>query len=495
MTEPAAPTGPYLAASEGRRVRMWRASTAGPNMVNLNGLPTIRARARDQVRNNPWAAATLDKLTANGIATGIQAKGLWGNKKHKAAEAKLWKRHMERCDADGVCDGYGLQALAWREWKEVGEVFVRFRARRMSDGLPVPLQVQLIEAEQCPSELYTLASNGNQVRAGIEFDAIGRRVAYWMYREHPGDGSISYNGNELVRVPADQVQHVYLPKRAGQLRGVPEMTPALLRLFHLDRFSDNVLERQAIANLFAGFFTEKLPEYGAGSAAAPPIPFGNTKPAGDGAELAGLEPATMQYLPPGVDVKFNSPPDAGPYYSEFMRQGLMAFATTMGLPLEVLTGDLREISDRALRLILNEFRRLIEMWQWLTFIPQFCQPWRARYFDAAVLSGALDIPGFAEKRDDVVETLWVPQGWPYSHPVQDVDADIKAIRAGLQSRSSTVLGRGEDPDQLEATIAADNQRADQLGFVFSSDARKTTPEGKATEPTAAAGDNTTGEDP
>lgn len=200
----------------------------------------------------------------------------------------------------------------------------------------------------------------------------------------------------------------------------------------------------------------------------------------------------MQYLPPGVDVKFNSPPDAGPYYSEFMRQGLMAFATTMGLPLEVLTGDLREISDRALRLILNEFRRLIEMWQWLTFIPRFCQPWRARYFDAAVLAGALEIPGYSEKRAEVVDTLWVPQGWPYSHPVQDVDADIKAIRAGLQARSSTVLARGEDPEQMEQTIASDNERGDQLGFVFSSDPRKTTPEGKATA--QPAGDTSTGED-
>lgn len=492
MTDTASSTGPYHAASEGRRVRMWRAPSAGPNMVNLSGLATIRARARDQVRNNPWAASAMDKLVANGIATGIQAKGLWGTKKHKAAEAALWKLHMANCDADWVCDGYGLQALAWREWKEVGEVFVRFRSRRMSDGLPVPLQVQLIEAEQCPSDLYTLASNGNKVRAGIEFDAIGRRVAYWMYREHPGDATLGYNGNELSRVPADQVEHVYLPKRAGQLRGVPDMTPALLRLFNLDRFSDNVLERQSIANLFAGFFVEKLPEYGAGDAAAQPLPMGNTESDRDGTELAGMEPGTMQYLPPGVEVQFNSPPDAGAYYPEFMRQGLMAFATTMGLPLEVLTGDLREISDRALRLILNEFRRLIEMWQWLTFIPRFCQPWRARYFDAAVLSGALEIPGYAEKREKVIDTLWVPQGWPYSHPVQDVDADIKAIRAGLQARSSTVLARGEDPEQMEKTIAADNERADQLGFVFSSDSRKTTPEGKATA--QPAGDNSTGED-
>ncbi len=479
------------ASVESRRTRMWRASTGGPNTLNLAGLSTIRARARDQVRNNPWGAAAQDKLAANGIATGIQAKGLYGTAEYREIEARLWKRWMAVCDADWVCDGYALQALAWREWKEAGECFVRFRARRAADGLPVPLQVQIIEAEQCPADLYTLASNGNAVRAGIEFDAIGRRVAYWMYREHPGDQTLSLGGNELVRVPADQVEHVYQPKRAGQIRGVPDVTPALLRMFHLDRFSDNVLERQAIANLFAGFYVEGAPEFGDDPADLASAAPGQGEPAMDGAEVIGLEPGTMQQLPRGVNVKFSDPPDAGSNYSDFMRNGLMAIAATMGVPYEVLTGDLRNVSDRALRLILNEFRRLTEMWQWLTFIPRFLQPLRQRYLDAAVLAGALDIPGYSEIREDVAETLWVPQGWPYSHPVQDVDADIKAVRAGLQSRSSTVLSRGEDPDQVEAEIVADNQRADASGLVFTSDARRTDSSGKAQadpEPETSEGD-------
>lgn len=461
MAEAAESASPYLAASESRRTRMWRATTTGPNSVNLNGASRILARARDQVRNNPWASTALDKLTSNGIATGIQAKGMWGTAEFKAAEKRLWNRWMAVCDADWTCDGYGLQALAWREWKEAGELFVRFRARREADGLPVPLQVQLIEAEQCPADLYTTASNGNQVKAGIEFDAIGRRVAYWMYREHPGDISLGYNGGELVRVPADQVEHIYQPKRAGQIRGVPDITPALLRLFHLDRFSDNVLERQAIANLFVGFYTEEANPYGDPTS---PVPMGDTEAGPDGAELAGLEPATMQELPRGKKVEFSDPPDAGSNYGDFMRNGLMSIAATVGVPYEVLTGDLRDVSDRALRLILNEFRRLIEMWQWVTFVPRYCQSGRARYFDAAVLSGKLEVPGYAEIRDDVIETLWVPQGWPYSHPVQDVDADIKAINANLQSRSSTILERGEDPEQVEQEIADERARAKALGI-------------------------------
>ena len=470
-------SNPTAAASQTRRTRMWRASSAGPNALNLGGAKVVLSRARDQARNNPWAATALDRLTSNGIATGIQCKGLWGDDAYRAAEAQLYARFMNECDADGVCDGFGLQALAWREWKEAGELFVRFRARRPGDGFAVPLQVQLIEAEQCPSELYTMTSTGNEVRAGIEFDRIGRRVAYWMYREHPGDRSLAYNSMELVRVPADQVLHVYQPKRAGQLRGTPDITPALMKMFTLDRFSDAVLERQAIANLFLGFYTTKADVESEDPASGAP-PVGQPEASGEeGIQLAGMEPATMQELPPGMDVKFSQPPDAGTNFSEYMRIGLMEIAATVGVPYEVMTGDLRNVSDRALRLILNEFRRLIEMWQWLTFIPRYCQPIRAKYLDTAVLARALQIDGYAEKRAAVLETLWVPEGWPYSHPVQDVDADIKAIRAGLDSRTSTVLRRGQDPERIEREAAADNERGDQLGLVFDSDARKTSAAG------------------
>lgn len=467
-----------VAASTGRRARVWRASSAGPNSINLAGASLIRARARDQVRNNPWGAAALDRLTSNGIATGIQAKGEWGSKAFRKADTALYAQFMEECDADWTCNGFGQQALAWREWKEVGEVFVRHRYRRETDGLAVPYQVQLIPSEQCPNELYTTATNGNPVRAGIEFDLIGRRVAYWMHREHPGDQAMHVNGHDLVRVPADQVSHVFQPKRAGQIRGTPDITPALMRMFTLDRFADNVLERQAIANLFMGFVTKKAgAEEGDGGGLVQP----NSPSAApeEGVQLAGMEPATLQELPEGYDIKFASPPDAGAAYPEYMRQGLLGIAAAFGIPIEVLTGDLRNISDRALRLILNEFRRLIEMWQWVTFIPSYCQPIRQRYLDTSVLVGKLDVPNYASVRADVAKTLWVPQGWPYSHPVQDVDADIKAIRAGLASRTATVLARGEDPEQVEREIRRDNERADQLQLVLTSDARQTSDNGQA----------------
>jgi lambda family phage portal protein len=465
------PSPDYVASGHGRRLKLWRSSTSGPNAV-LASVETVRARSRAATRNDPWGAAASDRSVSNGIGTGVQAKMVNGSPELRAAVHEAWEEWVGQCDADGVLDFYGLQAVAWREWEEAGEVFARIRSRRPEDGLRVPMQLQLIEAEQCPTNHNAYASNGNPIRQGIEFDRLGRRVAYWMYREHPGDQQKEVNGTELVRVPADQVMHLYTPLRAGQHRGMPHGTSALVQMYNLDRFSDAVLDRQQIANLFSVFFVRDKDTQGPGIGGD----LAKEKDKDD-VDIGGLEPGTAIDLPAGVKTEFASPPDAGGNYVEYLRSHLQAIAAARGIPYEVLTGDLRDVSDRALRLILNEFRRNIEQRQWLYLIPQMLQKVRMAFMDAAVLSGAIDLDDYAARRTWYSKTLWVPQGWPWSHPVQDVTAERNAVRAGFKSRSAAILGSGEDPEGVYQQIDDDNRRADESGFVFDSDPRKTSANG------------------
>lgn len=468
---------PYSGAGQGRRLHMFRPANVGPNVVTINGLCELRARARQATRNFPWSGAALDKYVANSIGTGIQAKQKNGTPEHKAAVKKLWDRWVKVSDPDGVLDFYGQQALVEREVEEVGECFGRLRKRRLSDGLPVPLQVQLLEGEQCPAEMWQTASNGNPIRAGIEYNLIGQRVAYYFYRAHPGDVNATVNMGDLTRVPAEEVLHVYQPERIGQIRGIPRCASTITLEFNIERLNDNVLERQAIANLFALFF-ETPPDAGDQSLFQP-IANGEAPACGAdvATQLVGLEPGTAQELPPGWKPTFSTPPTAGADYLPFLRQQLLAIAARRGVPYEVLTGDLNGVSDRALKLILNEFRRVIEQRQWLYTIPQFCQATRNAFFDAGVLAGFIDAPGYADDAEFYTDTLWVPQGWPYSHPVQDVLADVRAVRGGLKSRSSTILSNGDDPEQVDQEIHDDNVRGDALGFTLDTDPRKTSAAG------------------
>ena len=65
---------------------------------------------------------------------------------------------------------------------------------------------------------------------------------------------------ETVRVPAGDVLHIYRPRDAGQIRGLPHVAPAMVRLFLLDQYDDAELDRKKTAAMFASFITETAPE-------------------------------------------------------------------------------------------------------------------------------------------------------------------------------------------------------------------------------------------
>lgn len=457
----------YDGAGTGRRSAAWKAPDSGPTSASLGGLRSLRNRSRAATRNDPYGFSAIDRLVSNTIGTGITPKPRHKDDTIRAALQELWDDWTEEADADGCTDFYGLQALICRAVYESGECFVRIRPRRPEDGLAVPLQLQALEPEFVPHDKHEKRSNGNVIRAGIEFNGIGQRVAYWMYRSHPGDGPEPSAGyNELVRVPAEQVLHIFEPIRPGQLRGVPVLAPVLARLKSLDDFDDAVLFRQEVANLFAGFIRKPAPEE---PEVDPVTGQAVVTDADDFTPMVGLEPGTMQELLPGEEVEFSDPPDAGNTYPDFMRQQLLAAAAGAGLPFELLTGDLREVNDRVIRVVLNEFRRRIEQRQFGVFVHQLCRPTRAAWLDMAVLSAAIDLPDYTRNRRAYLRTRWVPQGWAYVHPVQDVQAQAMGVKSGFISRSEVIMRQGYDAEVIDAEIAADKARAAKFGLVFDTD--------------------------
>ncbi len=455
----------YTGAGTGRRAASWYAPVTGPTRQLQADLPKLISRSRAAIRNDPWASSGLEKLVSNVVGRGITPKSLAQDDGLRELLQDLFLQWSEVSDPDGVLSFYGQQSIAARSMFEAGECFVRMRNRRPEDNLIVPLQLQIVEAEYVPLHYNDTISSGNIIKAGIEFDKVGRRVAYWMHKEHPAE--TSFDSSKLVRVPADDVLHIYEPLRPGQLRGQPLLTQVLLRMFHLDKFDDATLLRQEIANLFTGFITKPSPEAGAvDPLTGKPLDYSN----GD-LPMVAMEPGTMQELAPGEEVAFNTPPGTSSDYPNFMRQQLMAISAGIGLPFELLSGDMKGVSDRALRLMLNEFRRRIQQIQQNQIIFQLCRPVWSRWLDMAVLDGAVSAPDYATNKRKTAKVKWIPHGWPYMHPVQDMQAQKMAVRSGFKSRSEVVSEQGYDSEQIDDEVAADNRRADNYDLKYDSDSR------------------------
>ena len=62
-------------------------------------------------------------------------------------------------------------------------------------------------------------------------------------------------------------------------------------------------------------------------------------------------------------------------------------------------------------------------------------------------------------------------------PQREVDALVRAIRAGLMSREMAVASLGYDLAEVDAQIAAGNAAADAAGIVLDSDPRRVTQQG------------------
>lgn len=461
--EPAAIQARYDAASTGRRAAGWQAPSSGP-ITATAGLQKIRDRARDMERNDWSGESAVQHWTTNLVGIGITPRFKRISSPQRRKEiADLFADFVQQADADGVLNLFGLQTLAVRGWLSGGEMFVRRRVRANDAPLAVPLQVQLIEPEFIPMLDTNVMSGlpiGNTIRQGIERNKYGRRVAYWMYREHPAEKTTlaSIDPSKLLRVPAEDVCHIYEPKRAGQLRGVPAGAPVMMRQRTTNDYDDAVAERMRLANLFVAFLTKSLPQgFDDGT---DPLTGQRYDTDANGQAMIGLEPGQFQELAPGEDVKFSNPPEAGTTYSEYMRTQHLGTSAGWGLPYELFSGDIANVSDRTLRVTINEFRRYAEQRQWQIIIPQMCQPIVQWFAEASLLAGKISTAEF----DLVVRAEHAPHGWQYIHPVQDVQGKALEVSSGFRSRSSVVAQQGDDAEAVDEERAADKEREDRLGL-------------------------------
>jgi capsid protein len=163
-----AKTRGYDGAAKGRRTDGWKAAgtSADAEIAAASGL--LRDRMRDLTRNNPHAAKAVSVLVNNIVGSGIIPRAATGDARLDETVDRLWNDWSAASDADGQLDIFGLQTLAVREMIEAGEVLIRRRPRRLSDGLAVPLQMQVIEADLLDSTRSGDLADGGRLLQGIE---------------------------------------------------------------------------------------------------------------------------------------------------------------------------------------------------------------------------------------------------------------------------------------------------------------------------------------
>lgn len=452
----------YDGAGRGRLTDGWIAGGTSANTEVSAGAEMLRFRMRDLVRNNPHAAKAVQVLVASMVGAGIRPRANSTDEELNKKVDKLWDRWHRVCDADGHTDFHGLTALAVREMIEGGEVIAQRRARRVSDGLPVPLQIELKEADHIDGHRTGTSDFNNRIVSGIEYDGLGRRRGYWLFRDHPGDQFALLGTMNLSSsfVPAENIAHLFERQRV-QARGVPWGAPVMRSLRDIDDWHRSELVRKKTEACLVGVVI------GADEGEEGIAPsFTDT----DGNIVEQFQPGMVAYANGAKDIKFNQPATSGGVY-EWNRVHLMAVAAGFRVPYELMTGDLSNVNFSSSRVGLNEFRRMIDMMQWQMIIPMFCDKIWGWFIDAAADAGMIDT------RDVPVE--WAPPKFESVNPLQDVQADIAEVRAGFATTPQMIAKRGYDPDKVLQEYEAFMKKSDKAGLVFDTDAKKVGKGGQA----------------
>ena len=413
----------------------WKPRRAGAsaNADHEADAKALRDKARALIQNVPYIAAGMDSRVSSIVGTGI-VPTFRGGEAEKADA--LWKQWVHEAGADtAVSNLYALQALAVRAEDCDGEVLIRKRMRRPTDGLTVPLQLQVLEVDWIDTS-RTKGLGGNVVINGIEYDPIGRAVNYWLFTQHPGD-SKKRGKNESRPVPASEIIHLFAPKRPGQNRGFPRLAPVIPRTRDLQLLEDAELARKNLEQRFAVAYSGDPSQIiGGGVTPADALKTG---------DLGEIPAGSVFALPPGGQLTVTQP-TAMPGHVEAVRQHLKIICAAGGFTYEAATGDLSEANFSSARVGQMNVRRDIEQHQWLHIVPDMCDVIVQAFLQAAELAGKLS-------RIDNIEVEHSTPKWEQVDPSKEVKAELDAIGGGLLTPSEALRRRGYDPkavfDEME----------------------------------------------
>jgi lambda family phage portal protein len=429
----------------------WRPRRAGAsaNADHQSDAKTLRTKARALVQNVPYIESALETLATDTIGTGIMVRAT-GAEKDKINE--LFDEWTKVCDADGRLDYYGLISVAYAAMEQDGEVLVRLRPRRPSDGLPVPLQLQILEIGWLDSTRMG-GYQGNTIIQGIEYDQLGKVAAYWLWDQHPGD-MVLIRGQKIMssRVPAQNIIHLFNPRRPGQGRGFTRLAPVITRTRDTQLYEDAELGRKNLETRLSVLASGDLStmENPAASGAAPGT--GN----GGVSELGELGGGNIFGMPAGMNFTVVEP-KAAPGYVDYIKLQLHIISAAIGVPYEAVTGDMSEVNFSSARVRLLAYRRRVQKVQWLILVPMLLRPIHGAFVDAANLAGKI-------RSTDKAVDFSMPK-WDYVNPEQEVKADTAEIAAGLSTPSEKLRQRGYDPDTVYAELASDLNKFKKLGIL------------------------------
>lgn len=452
----------YLSGADTSRLSSsWTANPLPADQIIDRNHRIMVARSREQCANNGYARSFLRMCDQNivgpkGVALQCNATTNTGtpiNALNSAIET-AWKQwgKAQTCDVLGVSSWFEYKRQGVRTVARDGEALVAFVIDQSS---PYLLKLQMIDPQRVPINYNeTKLKGGGFIRHGIEFDSVGRVVAYYITKQTDHVHSYNvYNSSDYQRIDADHVLHLFERDLVDQKRGLPWTSSSLLEIRNLGEFESASLKNAVISAKQTGTI-EWADGYG--------------PPDYDDDDLRiELEDGTYWELPAGARLNDNVRNYVGNDFSPFQKSQLRRAAAGLGVAYNNLANDLENVNYSSIRQGALDER---EMWktrqEW--FIENFCQPIFEKWLQLALLNGAIKQGSRTvsiNRYDQIIDSItWQPRRWNWIDPNSEVKAATTSVEQHFTSVSQVVRDSGRDPQQVFAEIAKERELMQSLGI-------------------------------
>lgn len=459
----------HYEAAKPSRARKFNRDQSSPNQLVSQGAVALRTQARHLERNHDIARGIIrafvnNVVGAQGIGIEPQPRNADGtiNTAYADKLREAWKNWQKTPEVTHTYTFSQAQRVMVRTWLRDGEGFAQLltgRVPQLDHGTLVPFSFEMFEADLVPMDYN---DEGNRIRQGIERNAWGRKIAYHVYKTHPGEPNGYTLRSATKRVLASSVLQVASLERIGQLRGVSEFASVITRLEDVKDYEESERIAAKVAASLTAYVKRGEPELYA------PQTDENGNPV---ARDLSLSPGTIiDSLAVGEEIGLIDSKRPNPNALTWRQGQLRAVASGVGASYSTISRayDGTYSSQR---------QELVEQWvnyAILTdeFVGMFVQPVWEQFVLAAHLSGVVPIPQ-GMTIDQANDCLFIGQSLPWIDPLKEAAAWNSLVRDGFASEVEVIRKRGQNPRDVLDQIAEHRKKAGDLGLVFDSDAAKT----------------------
>ncbi len=442
--------GVFDGAGVHRLLLDWIAQTRSADEEVRGDLRMLRARARELGRNNSYVKRYFRMLATNVVGPmgiKLQAQVRKGDQPATKTNAVIDAAWNNWASAPVTVDG----RLTLRRFEKLilktvacdGEAFVRLW--RGFDGNAYGLALQAIDADLIDETMnQPRRGSQNEIRMGVEIDAVGRPVGYWVWDSVGMDLT-----KERYFIPASEMIHLYDPERVNQTRGVTWVHSVMVPAHMLGAYEESEAVAARIGASKMGLF-EKRSDSLAGDLAADPRP-----------ATMEANPGSFEIVPDGYEFKAWEPDHPTAQFPAFIKQMLRKIASGFSVFYNVLANDAEGVSYSTMRSF-----ALVERDDWRSIQQDFIDMWRRPLYEAwlgmALLTGGLKLPSRDPSRYMAVRHR--PRGWQWIDPEKEAKAAVLSIQNGLGTRTGFLAEKGEDIEDVFSELAREEELAQVHGI-------------------------------